>query len=107
MDKSLDEVSPFSWSRVVFISLKISQIISSKPKARRGAGRRSSARAQVLGKPAVTPVQRARAAASPATDAAKAVTQGSEKIIVSNLPGDVNEAQVKVCQISFCLFSVI
>jgi len=77
MDKSLDE------------------IISSKPKARRGAGRRSSARAQVLGKPAVTPVQRARAAAAPATDTAKAVTQGSEKIIVSNLPGDVNEAQVK------------
>ncbi|KAF8802260.1 hypothetical protein BYT27DRAFT_7112977 [Phlegmacium glaucopus] len=77
MDKSLDE------------------IISSKPKGRRGAGRRSSARAQVLGKAAVTPVQRARAVATPATDTAKAVTQGSEKIIVSNLPGDVNEAQVK------------
>jgi len=78
MDKSLDE------------------IISSKPKAgRRGAGRRSSARAQVLGKPVVTPAQRARAAATPATDTAKAVAQGSEKIIVSNLPGDVNEAQVK------------
>jgi len=78
MDKSLDD------------------IISAKPRARRGAGRRSSARAQVLGKPVVTPVQRARAAAAaPATDTAKAVAQGSEKIIVSNLPGDVNEAQVK------------
>jgi len=78
MDKSLDD------------------IISSKPKGqRRGAGRRTSARTQVLGKPAVTPVQRARAAAVPATDATKVVTQGSEKIIVSNLPGDVNEAQVK------------
>ncbi|KAF8954744.1 hypothetical protein BDZ97DRAFT_1862926 [Flammula alnicola] len=79
MDKSLDE------------------IISSKPKGgRRGATRRGSARAQVLGKPVVTPVQRARAAATnPATEGAKAVAQGSEKIIVSNLPGDVNEAQVK------------
>jgi len=57
-------------------------------------------RAQVLGKPTATPVQRARAAAAatPATDTAKAVTQASEKIIVSNLPGDVNEAQVKVSQ---------
>lgn len=52
----------------------------------------------MLGKPAVTPAQRVRAVATPATDTAKAVTQGSEKIIVSNLPGDVNEAQVKVCQ---------
>ena len=51
----------------------------------------------------VTPVQRARAAAIPATDTAKAVAQGSEKIIVSNLPGDVNEAQVKVCDF-FLLF---
>ena len=84
---------------VSLVSLKISQIISSKPKGhRRGAGHRSSARTQVLGKPAVTPVQRARAAATSTTDAAKTVTQGSEKIIVSNLPPDVNEAQVKVCQ---------
>ena len=85
-----------AWS---FVSPKISQIISSRPKGRRGAGRRSSARAQVLGKPAVTPVQRARAtAATPATDTAKAVVQLSEKIIVSNLPDDVNEAQIRVCQ---------
>jgi len=79
MDKSLDEIISSTKTRT----------------GRRGAGRRSSARAQVLGKPTVTPVQRARAAATPATDTAKAVTQGSEKIIVSNLPGDVNEAQVK------------
>jgi len=80
MDKSLDD------------------IISSKPKShRRGIGRRSTARAQVLGKPVATPVHRARAAAATTstTDAAKGVTQSSEKIIVSNLPGDVNEAQVK------------
>ena len=76
--------------------MKVSQIISSKPrKGRRGAGRRSSARVQVLGKPAVAPVQRARAAATLA-DATPA--QKSDKIIVSNLPGDVNEAQVKVCR---------
>ena len=52
----------------------------------------------MLGKPAVAPVQRVRAAATRATDTAKTVAQGSEKIIVSNLPADVNEAQVKVCQ---------
>jgi hypothetical protein len=60
---------------------------------RRGAGCRSSARAQGLGKLTVAPVQRGRAAAAtPATNTAKAVTQGSDEIIVSNLPGDVNEA---------------
>ncbi|CAA7267260.1 unnamed protein product [Cyclocybe aegerita] len=78
MDKSLDD------------------IIASKPKnARRGSSRRNtSARTQVLGKPATSPAQRARATA-PAVDP-KAATQGTaEKIIVSNLPGDVNEAQIK------------
>ncbi|KAF8196025.1 hypothetical protein BJ912DRAFT_847107, partial [Pholiota molesta] len=72
-------------------------IISSKPKtARRGSGRRAAgaARAQVLGKPVATPAQRTRAAAAPVV-APKAVAQGSEKIVVSNLPGDVNEAQIK------------
>ncbi len=78
---------------------EIFKIISSKPKgARRGTGRRGggAARTQVLGKPVVTPVQRARAAAT-TVDAPKAIAQGSEKIIVSNLPADVNEAQIKVC----------
>lgn len=77
---------------------KFLQIISSKPKTgRRGSGRRAAgtARAQVLGKPVATPVQRARAAVAP-VEAPKAVAQGSEKIVVSNLPGDVNEAQIKV-----------
>ncbi|KAF8155729.1 hypothetical protein B0H34DRAFT_714631 [Crassisporium funariophilum] len=78
MDKSLDD------------------IISSKPKGqRRGSGRRTTARAQVLGKPVVTPVQRARATAAPTTEGGRVVAHGSEKIIVSNLPGDVNEAQIK------------
>jgi len=78
MDKSLDE------------------IISSKPRAhRRGAGRRSSARTQVLGKAPANPVTRARAAAAVAPAVVPKATQSSEKIIVSNLPGDVNEAQLK------------
>ena len=74
------------------------QIISSKPRTRRGAGRRTSARAQVLGSTAVSPVQRARAANIAASRTAKAaVPTTSTKIIVSNLPVDVNESQIKVC----------
>ncbi|KIM46690.1 hypothetical protein M413DRAFT_23060 [Hebeloma cylindrosporum] len=76
MDKSLDE------------------IISSKPKAhRRGSARRGSVRSQVLGKTPAGPIHRARAAAAPVAE--PKATQSSEKIIVSNLPGDVNEAQLK------------
>ncbi|KAF5311148.1 hypothetical protein D9619_007801 [Psilocybe cf. subviscida] len=73
----------------------LEEIIKSKPKtARRGAGpRRTSARTQILGKPTTTPSQRARATAP--ADPTKAVAQNSEKIIVSNLPPDVNEAQVR------------
>ncbi|KAF4618721.1 hypothetical protein D9613_009917 [Agrocybe pediades] len=78
MDKTLDEI-----------------ISKSKTTRRRpAASRRGSARAQVLGKPAPNPTQRARAAPA-AVDPVKAVAQGSEKIIVSNLPSDVNEAQIK------------
>lgn len=82
------------------------QIISSKPKAhRRGANRRAGPREQVLGKPVPSPATRARAAATVATAAAaKAVPQASEKIIVSNLPADVNEAQIKVSSLSPLLF---
>jgi THO complex subunit 4 len=78
MDKSLDE------------------IIASKPKGVRRSSRRGSARvaarAQVLGRPAPPPGQRARATAvaAPAPEGGKA-----DKIIVSNLPPDVNEAQIK------------
>ncbi|KII87674.1 hypothetical protein PLICRDRAFT_112161 [Plicaturopsis crispa FD-325 SS-3] len=81
MDKSLDD------------------IIATRPKgARRGSGRRSAggARAEVLGKPAVSPAARARHAANvPAANGAKASPSPAEKIIVSNLPQDVNEIQVK------------
>ena len=74
------------------------QIISSKPRGvRRGSARRS-ARAQVLGTTAVSPVQRTRAANIAASRTAKAaVPTTSTKIIVSNLPVDVNESQIKVC----------
>lgn len=71
------------------------QIIAERPK-RRGPARRG-ARAQVLGT-TTSPTTRARAtAAAPnAKPAPAAASQPSDKIIVSNLPQDVNEAQIKV-----------
>lgn len=60
---------------------------------RRPNHRRGGAKGQVLGT-ANAPATRARAAATAAGKAAP-----TNKIIVSNLPPDVNEAQVKVC---FC-----
>ncbi|CAL1699210.1 unnamed protein product [Somion occarium] len=78
MDKTLDE------------------IIATRPKGtRRTATRRGGAKGQVLGT-ANAPTTRARAAAAVA--GAKVPTtqaQPADKIIVSNLPPDVNEAQVK------------
>ncbi|KAI6019799.1 hypothetical protein F5J12DRAFT_813300 [Pisolithus orientalis] len=72
MDKSLDDV------------------IAARKSQRR---RRPSAKAQVLGNPA------ARAAAANATVAKAAApassAQPADKIIVSNLPSDVNEVQIK------------
>ncbi|KAH7886876.1 hypothetical protein F5I97DRAFT_1870954 [Phlebopus sp. FC_14] len=80
MDKSLDEV------------------IASRPRGhRRGIGRRGSAKAQVLGN-AANPVTRAAASNTAAAKVAGAVAPAShpaDKIIVSNLPGDVNEVQIK------------
>ncbi|KAF9500752.1 hypothetical protein BDN71DRAFT_1043400 [Pleurotus eryngii] len=78
MDKSLDE------------------IISTRPRnARRGSRRGSSGRAQILGTSGVSPSTRARAA--PVTKVAAVATQPqvSDRIMVSNLPQDVNEAQIK------------
>jgi len=81
MDKSLDE------------------IISSKPRGvRRGSARRGNARAQVLGTAGVSPAARARIAGNPPAKAVVAAPVGSQptdKIIVSNLPQDVNETQIK------------
>ncbi|KAI0659720.1 hypothetical protein C8Q70DRAFT_980720 [Cubamyces menziesii] len=81
MDKSLDE------------------IIAQRPKGiRRSNPRRNSGKAQVLGTPNTAPATRARAV--PASNGAKTVPatatqQPADKIIVSNLPPDVNELQVK------------
>jgi len=77
----------------------LDQIIQSKPRVRRGATRRGSARAAVLGKPVSSPASRARATATATVAAAggrPGVTAGpADKIIVSNLPPDVNETQIK------------
>ncbi|KAG6829054.1 hypothetical protein H0H87_012755 [Tephrocybe sp. NHM501043] len=75
----------------------LDEIISTKPRnARRGSSKRGSARAQVLGSAGPSPVARARASA-PTGGAVKATTQTAptDKIIVSNLPIDVNEAQIR------------
>ncbi|TFK22462.1 hypothetical protein FA15DRAFT_596077 [Coprinopsis marcescibilis] len=80
MDKSLDE------------------LIASKPKggARRGTGRRSTGRIQILGKPTVGPNTRSRAVAPVvATNIPTSQPSLADKIVVSNLPIDVSEAQVK------------
>jgi len=78
MDKSLDEV------------------IATRPKTQRRVGRRAPAKTQVLGNPANAA---ARAAAQNAAAAKVVATatpaQPADKIIVSNLPGDVNEVQIK------------
>ena len=76
------------------------QIIAQRPKGiRRSNPRRNSGKAQVLGTPNTAPATRARAV--PASNGAKTVPatatqQPADKIIVSNLPPDVNELQVKV-----------
>ncbi|KAI0262525.1 hypothetical protein BC834DRAFT_378923 [Gloeopeniophorella convolvens] len=79
MDKSLDEIVAAT---------------RADKHTKRGAGRRpNSARAQVLGTAGASPVVKARAAAAVKT--ASGAPQPVEKIVVSNLPNDVNEAQVK------------
>ncbi|KAJ8592401.1 hypothetical protein M405DRAFT_733352 [Rhizopogon salebrosus TDB-379] len=79
MDKSLDEV------------------IATRPKGpRRGAGRRggAAAKAQLLGSTGAHPATRAATATIKAA-ASSVAPQPADKIIVSNLPGDVNEVQIK------------
>ncbi|KXN92128.1 mRNA export protein mlo3 [Leucoagaricus sp. SymC.cos] len=81
------------------ILLRAFQIISSNKPRRRPNSRRGAARAQVLGKSATAPATRARVAAAAAATktgaAAQTVPTNADKIIVSNLPADVNEAQIK------------
>ena len=100
MDKSIDEVrrvqSPNQRARLTLGKI----IATTRPKGiRRSNPRRNSGKAQVLGTPATAPATRARAV--PASNGAKTVpaataAQPADKIIVSNLPPDVNEMQVKV-----------
>ncbi|KAH0826548.1 hypothetical protein J3R83DRAFT_4902 [Lanmaoa asiatica] len=79
MDKSLDEV------------------IAARPKNQRRVARRGSAKAQVLGNPTNAAVRAAaqNAAAAKVVAAATPASQPADKIIVSNLPADVNEVQIK------------
>ncbi|ETW78089.1 hypothetical protein HETIRDRAFT_411258 [Heterobasidion irregulare TC 32-1] len=81
MDKSLDE------------------IISTRPKAIRRTAVRKTARQQLLGSAGTPPAARARivphAAAANGTKPVSIATQPADKIIVSNLPQDVNEVQIK------------
>ncbi|TFY80080.1 hypothetical protein EWM64_g3929 [Hericium alpestre] len=80
MDKSLDEI-----------------ITSNKPKGVRRTSSRRTGRQEILGKPTTSPVARARIN-NPAPGGAKAAAaspQPADKIMVSNLPLDVNEIQVK------------
>lgn len=80
------------------------KIIAARPKTDRRSSNRGKARAQVLGNPGLSPATRARAKAAPAPKPAAAPTSTpAEKIIVSNLPPDVNEAQVKVHTLSYSL----
>lgn len=76
-----------------------SKIIASRPRpARKISSRRGAGRAEVLGKKETTPSARARyTTTTPGVGkTTPAPGQATEKIIVSNLPTDVNEAQIKV-----------
>ncbi|KAF5389555.1 hypothetical protein D9757_004149 [Collybiopsis confluens] len=97
MDKSLDDVGlTFSSSPALQI-FNGTQIIKSRPRGRRSGGR--AARAQIIGnRGAISPVARQRIKATKTTSVqqpAAPAQQPSDKIIVSNLPPDVNEQQVK------------
>ena len=105
MDKSLDDVC-FITSFVEHHRLSLGfQIVAASrvvKHTRRGAGRRgNTARAQVLGAAVPSPVTKARLANTTKGTATTASPQPVEKIVVSNLPQDVNEAQVKVRRILF------
>ena len=75
------------------------KIIASRPKNYRKTTSRRSVRAPVLGKQEPTPSARSRYTTSvPGLGkTTSAPAQAAEKIIVSNLPIDVNESQIKVC----------
>ncbi|KAK0220123.1 hypothetical protein IW262DRAFT_1004258 [Armillaria fumosa] len=70
----------------------LDDIITSRPRGIRRTGRRGSAKTQVVGTTGPNPAVKAKLRSAPATPASQ---QPADKIIVSNLPPDVNEAQVK------------
>ncbi|PFH48707.1 hypothetical protein AMATHDRAFT_49308 [Amanita thiersii Skay4041] len=71
----------------------LDDIISSKKVSRRPT-RRTTSRVSVLGMTGVSPSARARVAAG-ATPTTTPTNTTADKIIVSNLPADVNEVQIK------------
>jgi THO complex subunit 4 len=77
------------------IDKPLDDIVSANRQKKRST-RRNSGRAQVLGKTGPSPASKARASAvsQPAKQQATAPSN-SDKIVVSNLPMDVNDAQVK------------
>ncbi|KAJ7104503.1 hypothetical protein B0H15DRAFT_810343 [Mycena belliarum] len=78
------------------MEMSLDDIIATRPKnERRTNSNRGKARAQVLGNTGPSPATRARAKAVIAAKPAAPTSTPAEKIIVSNLPPDVNEAQVK------------
>ncbi|KAJ7691772.1 hypothetical protein B0H17DRAFT_1062622 [Mycena rosella] len=81
------------------MEMALDDIIAARPKTeRRTNSNRGKGRSQILGNnPVLSPATRARAKAAPAAAAKPAgpTSTPAEKIIVSNLPPDVNEAQVK------------
>ncbi|KAE9408010.1 hypothetical protein BT96DRAFT_58750 [Gymnopus androsaceus JB14] len=84
MSKSLDEI----------IKTRPKNSKNSKNHSRRGSNR--SARAQVLGNSGASPAARQHIKAVNTTQAQPAATQQlANKIMVSNLPQDVNEQQVR------------
>ncbi|KAF7316367.1 RRM domain-containing protein [Mycena indigotica] len=78
------------------MEMSLDDIIAARPKTSRRPSQRGKGRAQILGTAGVSPVTKARAKAAVAAKTAAAPAQTTaEKIIVSNLPSDVNESQVK------------
>lgn len=85
---------------VKWLMVSPSKIIASRPKtARRISSRRGVGRAEAPGKKDPATSARARyTTTTPGTGKnTPTSTQNMEKIIVSNLPTDVNETQIKVC----------
>ena len=101
MDKSLDDVRLLLlYATYKWLTLSPSQIIAARPKpARKTSSRRGVGRVEALGRK--DPVVSARARYTTSTPGtgktSPAPGQTAEKIIVSNLPTDVNETQIKVC----------